>query len=75
MIRDLVRMAGPLPQLARRIPCPAIIPQRRPRDKDRGFVKAYAPDLDECGVGQDIFLSFLKNWLAASKIRKFASSL
>lgn len=67
MIRDLLRMAGPPPQPVRRLPCPVIIPQRRPRNKDRGFVRAYAPVLDECGIGQDVFLKFLKDWLAASK--------
>ncbi|ROW04750.1 hypothetical protein VMCG_04838 [Cytospora schulzeri] len=67
MIRELLRMAGPPPQPVRRLPCPVIIPQRRPRNKDRGFVKAYAPVLDECGVGQDVFLKFLKSWLAACK--------
>ncbi|ROW11876.1 hypothetical protein VPNG_05023 [Cytospora leucostoma] len=69
MIREMLRMAGPPPQPPRRIPCPVIIPQRRPRNKDRGFVKGYAPVLDECGVGQDVFLKFLKDWLAASKVR------
>lgn len=71
MIRDLLRMAGPPPPPpARRLPCPVIIPQRRPRNKDRGFVRAYAPVLDECGVGQDVFLKFLKDWLAATKVRR-----
>lgn len=69
MIREILRMAGPPPQPARRIPCPVIIPQRRPRKKDRGFVRAYAPILEECGVAQDVFLKFLKDWLAASKVR------
>jgi hypothetical protein len=68
MIRDLLRMAGPPPQPIQRIPCPVIIPQRRPRNKDRGFVRAYAPVLGDCGVGQDVFLKFLKDWLAASQV-------
>lgn len=68
MIRDLVRMAGPPPQPAQRIPCPVIIPQRRPRNKDRGFVRAYAPVLEDCGVSQDTFLKFQQDWLAASKV-------
>lgn len=68
MIRDMVRMAGAPPHPARRIPCPVIIPQRRPRNKDRGFVHAYAPVLADCGVGQDVFLKFLQDWLVASKV-------
>lgn len=68
MIRDLLRLAGPPPEPRRRIPCPVIIPQRRPRNKDRGFVRAYSPVLDDCGISQDVFLKFLKNWLAASQV-------
>lgn len=75
MIRDLLRMAGTPPQPVRRLPCPVIIPQRRPRNKDRGFVRAYAPVLDECGIGQDVFLKFLKDWLAASKVRNYLPPL
>lgn len=73
MIRDLLSMAGPPPQPTQRIPCPVIIPQRRPRNKDRGFVKAYAPVLDNCGVSQEVFLKFLKDWLAASKVSSASS--
>lgn len=68
MIRDLLSMAGPPPQPTQRIPCPVIIPQRRPRNKDRGFVRAYAPVLGDCGVSQEVFLKFLKDWLAASQV-------
>lgn len=68
MIRDLVRMAGPPPQPIQRLPCPVIIPQRRPRNKDRGFVRAYAPVMEGCGVGQDVFLKFQEDWLTASKV-------
>lgn len=71
MIRDIVRLAGPPPQPARRIPCPVIIPQRRPRNKDRGFVRAYAPVLEDCGVSPDAFLKFQQDWLVASKVSVF----
>ncbi|CAK7563029.1 MAG: hypothetical protein SEPTF4163_000886 [Sporothrix epigloea] len=67
MVRQLVRLAGPAPSPSRRIPCPVIIPQRRPRTKARGFVRAYAPVLGDCGISQDVFLQFLKGWYLASK--------
>lgn len=51
----------------RQLPCPVIIPQRRPRDKKRGFVRAYAPVLQDCGIDQAAFLDFLKSFHAASK--------
>ena len=49
-------------QVKGRLPCPVIIPQRRPRDKKRGFVRAYAPVLADCGIDQKIFLDFLKTF-------------
>lgn len=67
IVRELVRLAGPAPTPMRRIPCPVIIPQRRPRTKARGFVRAYAPVLNDCGINQDVFLRFLKGWYLASK--------
>ena len=51
-----------------RLPCPVIIPQRRPRTKSRGFVRAYAPVLADCGVDQDTFLEFLKTFHKASQV-------
>ena len=44
------------------LPCPVIIPQRRPRNKSRGFLRAYAPALADCGISQEVFLQFLKNF-------------
>jgi hypothetical protein len=38
---------------------PVIIPQRRPSDRSRGFIRAYAPDLARCGIDQATFLAFL----------------
>jgi hypothetical protein len=67
MVQSLVKMAGPV-QATQPIPCPVIIPQRRPGQKDRGFVRAYAPVLDTCGISQDVFVRFLKNFDQASKV-------
>jgi hypothetical protein len=49
------------------LPCPVIIPQRRPRDWKRGFMRAYAPVLGDCGISQDTFLHFLKTFDAVNK--------
>ncbi|KAK6433319.1 hypothetical protein LTR95_010502 [Oleoguttula sp. CCFEE 5521] len=46
---------------------PVIIPQRRPRNHARGFVRAYAPVLDSVGIDQTTFLKFLKNFHTASQ--------
>ena len=40
---------------------PVIIPQRRPKDRTRGFIRAYAPDLSRCGIDQRTFLQFIDN--------------
>ncbi|KIX07771.1 uncharacterized protein Z518_02425 [Rhinocladiella mackenziei CBS 650.93] len=50
------------------LPCPVILPQRRPKDKSRGFVRAYAPLLGECsGIDQKTFIDFLSDFDRASK--------
>ncbi|EME89240.1 uncharacterized protein MYCFIDRAFT_193207 [Pseudocercospora fijiensis CIRAD86] len=49
------------------LPCPVIIPQRRPRKKSRGFVQAYAPVLQNAGIDQATFLTFLKNFHKSSQ--------
>lgn len=42
-----------------RLPKAVVIPQRRPSDRARGFVRAYAPDLLRCGIDQATFLRFI----------------
>ena len=41
------------------LPFPVVLPQRRPRTKTRGFVRAYAPVLADLGIDQTSFLEFL----------------
>lgn len=67
MVRALVQMAGP-PGSVRRLPCPVIIPQRRPGAKKRGFVRAYAPVLADCGISQDVFVKFISDFHKASQV-------
>ncbi|KAL7789098.1 hypothetical protein V8C37DRAFT_386647 [Trichoderma ceciliae] len=50
-----------------RLSLPVIIPQRRPEDKKRGFAKAYAPVLQDCGIDQETFLEFLTIFHQSSK--------
>lgn len=51
----------PLPPSYQRpfLPYPVVLPQRRPRTRARGFVRAYAPDLNVFGIDQDMFLDFV----------------
>ncbi|EXJ83678.1 hypothetical protein A1O1_07302 [Capronia coronata CBS 617.96] len=50
------------------LPCPVILPQRRPKDKSRGFVRAYAPLLGSCAdIDQQTFIDFLNDLDRASR--------
>ena len=51
------------------LPCPVIIPQRRPHTKSRGFIRAYSPILEDCNVDQSTFLEFLNVFQKASQVR------
>ncbi|KAJ5691596.1 hypothetical protein N7488_012331 [Penicillium malachiteum] len=68
-----MRLSGPI--TGKRLPCPVIIPQRRPGAKVRGFVHAYAPMLAECGIGQDAFLGFLDTFHKASQASRWLEVL
>ena len=57
------------------LPCPVIVPQRRPHTKARGFVRAYAPVLEDAGIDQDTFMEFLKLFHKAQQVRKFGDTI
>lgn len=44
-----------------KLPMPVILPQRRPGDRARGFIHAYAPLLQNVGIDQTTFMDFLKD--------------
>lgn len=41
---------------------PVILPQRRPKDRGRGFVRAYAPVLGDAGIDQETFLDLIDSF-------------
>ncbi|EQB54386.1 hypothetical protein CGLO_05799 [Colletotrichum gloeosporioides Cg-14] len=41
------------------IAMPVVLPQRRPKTRVRGFVRAYAPVLAAAGIDEDAFLDFI----------------
>lgn len=75
LAEEVTRLAGPVAKAHHKIPYSVILPQRRPRDKGRGFVRAYAPVLNEVGITQQTFITFQKNWLKASQVRQFSRSM
>ena len=61
---------------------PVVLPQRRPKDRSRGFIRAYAPVLENCGIDQATWLAFLdafqkssaaNPWLNAINMASFAT--
>lgn len=60
---------------------PVVLPQRRPKNRTRGFIRAYAPELQNCDIDQDTFLEFIETfntatlaspWLDAINLASFA---
>lgn len=61
-----------LPQSMQNIPLqrleyPVLLPQRRPKDRARGFIRAYAPCLEACGIDQREWLAFLDTFDKSSQ--------
>ncbi|KAK1060077.1 hypothetical protein LTR33_012995 [Friedmanniomyces endolithicus] len=70
LARDVMltsKAASDVPRIRHALPLPVIIPQRRPRNKTRGFVRAYAPVLADSDIDQATFLSFLDNLYKSSQ--------
>lgn len=67
----------PLPQGVQlgKLPLPVVLPQRRPKDRSRGFIRAYAPDLMNCGIDQPMFLDFLETFNLASQASPWLNAI
>ncbi|CAK7224210.1 hypothetical protein SEUCBS140593_005495 [Sporothrix eucalyptigena] len=58
-----------------RLQAPVVIPQRRPGNKERGFVKAYAPDLAAHGIDEAPFLEFIGATNKAAQASKWLHAI
>ncbi|KAJ9350712.1 hypothetical protein C8Q69DRAFT_439193 [Paecilomyces variotii] len=58
-----------------RLPYPVVLPQRRPKDRSRGFVRAYAPILENRGIDQTMFLDFLETFNEASQASQWLNAI
>jgi hypothetical protein len=54
---------------------PVILPQRRPKDRSRGFIRAYAPLLRDCGIDQATWLSFLDTFQKSSAANPWLNAI
>ncbi|PYI09129.1 hypothetical protein BO78DRAFT_363218 [Aspergillus sclerotiicarbonarius CBS 121057] len=66
-----------------RLTYPIAIPQRRPKSKSRGFIRAYAPELQILGVDQETWFDFIETfneailanpWINALNLASLAAS-
>ncbi|KNG90957.1 hypothetical protein ANOM_000717 [Aspergillus nomiae NRRL 13137] len=68
----------PSPQLTTNcgpLPLPIVIPQQRPGSRERGFIAAYAPSLEACGIDRMTFLKFLDECNTAVQGNKFLAGV
>lgn len=65
----------------KKLSLPVVLPQRRPKARSRGFIRAYAPELQNCGIDEAMFIDFLDTfnhatlaspWLNAINLAGFA---
>ena len=58
-----------------KLPLPVVLPQRRPKDRSRGFIRAYAPLLDNCGIDQATWLAFLDTFQKSSAANPWLNAI
>ncbi|PYH97261.1 hypothetical protein BO71DRAFT_481287 [Aspergillus ellipticus CBS 707.79] len=63
------------PYPAHRLAYPVAIPQRRPKDKTRGYIRAYAPDLQNMGINQETWFDFIETINEASLANPWINAL
>lgn len=54
---------------------PVVIPQQRPGSMERGFMAAYAPSLDACGIDQTTMLQFIDDCNTAVQGNKYLAGV
>lgn len=54
---------------------PVLLPQRRPGDRTRGFIRAYAPMLETCGIDQAMWIDFLNTFEKSSQANPWLNAI
>lgn len=72
---DAHRHEGPLKPEGGRLRLPVIIPQRRPKDRTRGFIRAYSPELEEVGIPCEMWLNFLDTFEKSSQASPWLNAI
>ncbi|KAJ5819045.1 hypothetical protein N7474_004636 [Penicillium riverlandense] len=58
-----------------KLSAPVVLPQRRPKNLDRGFIRAYAPVLKNYGIDQTMFLDFLDTAEKSTKSARWMKTI
>lgn len=66
---------GDLGAAPRLLALPVILPQRRPKGRSRGFIRAYSPVLTDCGIDQAMFLDFLETFNQATEASPWINAI
>ena len=61
-----IREHGSTPITGQQLEMPVILAQRRPKNRSRGFVRGYAPMLEDVGIDEATWLDFLDKFDAAT---------
>ncbi|CZR64616.1 uncharacterized protein PAC_14514 [Phialocephala subalpina] len=77
---DIFIQSHPLPNYADlppppHLPYPVVLPQRRPKNRSRGFIRAYAPVLMNAGIDQATFLDYLELFDKASQASPWLNAI
>jgi hypothetical protein len=74
-ISRLLLSPSPFPLTRQTLPFPIVIPQRRPKDRSRGMIKAYPPILSTRSIDQPTFLDFLSTFNKSTQATKWIAAL
>ncbi|KAJ5625246.1 hypothetical protein N7510_001555 [Penicillium lagena] len=58
-----------------KLSAPVVLPQRRPKNQDRGFIRAYPPVLENYGIDQATFLDFLDTAEKSTKSARWLQAI
>lgn len=64
-----------VPTTRTNIELPMVLPQRRPKTRARGFVRAYSPVLAAAGIDQDTFLDFIDTFNKALEPNPYLNAI
>ena len=70
----------PPPEYVKEVPpgklsLPVVLPQHRPKDRSRGFIRAYAPVLENRGIDQATWLAFLDTFQKSSAANPWLNAI